>query len=372
MSVPQGHKNYSAADIERYHKGMMTAQERHALEKAALDDPFLADALEGYTFTTTPAADLDSIKRRVFAEEQPSKVIPFFQKYNWIKMAALFLVIASGGWFIIHSVNNQKDISQAVSVASKTQHMATPAPAIDSVASKEANVPSITANPSETDQIISTKPVQEKRSLAGKKKRSVNPPVSISSQDQMKEKPNAPALANVEETTLASTPAKKKEALQATAAARSRSFQADDSNPAVVTIPQTETRQGSGDTIRNFNVVLQPDQAHKDIEIVQLKSNHAIIARPSPRFETLEPAEGWMQFNEYIAENLKEPGTYKEKPETGDVELAFDINPEGEPVNITVARSLCAACDKKAIELLKQGPKWKNVKNKKGKVTFHF
>jgi hypothetical protein len=42
---------FTASDIERYYSGKMSPQERHALEKAALDDPFLADALEGYTFT---------------------------------------------------------------------------------------------------------------------------------------------------------------------------------------------------------------------------------------------------------------------------------------------------------------------------------
>src|SRR5690349_6070525 len=34
-------------DIEKYLKGELTSAERHALEKKALNDPFLADALEG-------------------------------------------------------------------------------------------------------------------------------------------------------------------------------------------------------------------------------------------------------------------------------------------------------------------------------------
>src|SRR5882757_7634393 len=34
-------------DIEGYHKGTLSARERHALEKKALSDPFLAEALEG-------------------------------------------------------------------------------------------------------------------------------------------------------------------------------------------------------------------------------------------------------------------------------------------------------------------------------------
>ena len=48
---------FTASDIEKYHKGLLSAQEKHALEKAALDDPFLADALEGYTTTGVYIAD---------------------------------------------------------------------------------------------------------------------------------------------------------------------------------------------------------------------------------------------------------------------------------------------------------------------------
>ena len=49
MSNKNPIKHFNAYDIERYHKGLLSPKERHDLEKAALDDPFLADALEGYT-----------------------------------------------------------------------------------------------------------------------------------------------------------------------------------------------------------------------------------------------------------------------------------------------------------------------------------
>ena len=48
MASDQHIKNYTAADIERYHRGVMSPSEQHELEKASLEDPFLADAIEGY------------------------------------------------------------------------------------------------------------------------------------------------------------------------------------------------------------------------------------------------------------------------------------------------------------------------------------
>ena len=48
---------FGAADIERYHKGLMNAKEMHAIEKAAMGDPFLADALDCYQL---PGVDIPS------------------------------------------------------------------------------------------------------------------------------------------------------------------------------------------------------------------------------------------------------------------------------------------------------------------------
>lgn len=48
MANNNEHINYSKADIEKYLQGKMNATEMYALEKAALQDPFLADAIEGF------------------------------------------------------------------------------------------------------------------------------------------------------------------------------------------------------------------------------------------------------------------------------------------------------------------------------------
>ena len=65
--------NYTAADFERYHAGKMSAAEMHALEKAAMEDPFLADALEGFVFTPTPQNDLELIRTKLFGEKKEEK-----------------------------------------------------------------------------------------------------------------------------------------------------------------------------------------------------------------------------------------------------------------------------------------------------------
>lgn len=51
MNERKNNKEYSAIDIQRYLNGQMSAKEMHAMETAALDDPFLAEAIEGFENT---------------------------------------------------------------------------------------------------------------------------------------------------------------------------------------------------------------------------------------------------------------------------------------------------------------------------------
>src|SRR3982750_3773147 len=111
MNGPQQYHSFTASDIERYHKGQMPPAERHALEKAALDDPFLADAIEGFTYSATPTEDLAKLQERLEEKTGSKKVVPFFQQlYAWVRIASLFFILAGAGWFLYRSgaLNNNK------------------------------------------------------------------------------------------------------------------------------------------------------------------------------------------------------------------------------------------------------------------------
>ena len=68
-------KKYALTDIEQYFLGNLTNAERYALEKAAIQDPFLADAMEGYekvNFVTVQDR-LQTIATNIFGEPQHKK-----------------------------------------------------------------------------------------------------------------------------------------------------------------------------------------------------------------------------------------------------------------------------------------------------------
>jgi hypothetical protein len=108
---PNDNKSYGVSDFERYYSGGMTAQEMHALEKAALDDPFLADALEGYKATRTPAADVAWLKEQLADKTQKARVVPLAPKksYPILRIAALVFLLMGAGWSVYYLADSKKD-----------------------------------------------------------------------------------------------------------------------------------------------------------------------------------------------------------------------------------------------------------------------
>jgi TonB family protein len=113
MATENNIKSYTAADIEKYHKGLLTSKEMHELEKAALDDAFLADALEGFAVPGTQiAADINELKNRLAERiEEEAKVItikPERSSYRLLRAAVVIAFIAGAGLLVYQLGFNKK------------------------------------------------------------------------------------------------------------------------------------------------------------------------------------------------------------------------------------------------------------------------
>src|ERR1044072_6688977 len=99
MAEPSTHINYSFEDIQRYLQGKMSSAEMHAIEKAALQDPFLADAIEGFNDADLATAQqhLNDINTFLRKEKQETKVVAFNKKTQWLNVAALLIILAGVG-----------------------------------------------------------------------------------------------------------------------------------------------------------------------------------------------------------------------------------------------------------------------------------
>ena len=154
----QKHTRYTVVDLERYHNGEMSAKERHALEKAALDDPFLADAMEGYAeVPVNAAADLAGLNKkleeRINRQEKGRIATLPYSNRRWLRIAALFIVVAGAGLLTYQYVLKPKQ---------------------DSVATTETNSGSFVQKPS-ADTQVAAPAVDEKNSDTSQKIEKVTP-----------------------------------------------------------------------------------------------------------------------------------------------------------------------------------------------------
>jgi len=382
---------FTANDIERYHSGKMTAQERHAIEKAALDDPFLADALEGYTFSPTPTYDLAKIQSRLDEKLNRKKVVPLFQKYRWLSAAAIVLIIAGAGWMVYSisesgksadiAIKQEKDSSANSNYAMPHQTMKTDtlqAPLNNQATVNNKAKTVLESYDTKDNQLAGSRqkqPNTEKENTRNKKETvsEIAAPVAIQNQP-------------INNNTFASAERKKATVDKTTVAdakANVRLEQVQSQAPPVNDMASAKTATAgrvngvkTNDSIKNMDVVLHPLPADslslQEVVVGYGTQKRSVEKYPRVIIDTLEPAEGYLKFDDYVASNLKTPEELKIKSTQGEVQLSFDVDKNGQPVNITVQKSLCQTCDEEAIRLLKDGPKWKKKKNKRGKVTIRF
>jgi CarboxypepD_reg-like domain len=110
---------YSLEYIRKYFDGQLSDQEMQALEKAALEDPFLADAMEGFEESRKHAVSFESgiadlktkLAQRISKRNRQTGIL--FQLSKW-PVAASFLLIIGLAVFTVTYVSKKPKISQTI------------------------------------------------------------------------------------------------------------------------------------------------------------------------------------------------------------------------------------------------------------------
>jgi hypothetical protein len=484
---------YNAADIERYHKGLMNAGEMHALEKAALDDPFLADALDGYNVPDlNMAAELNELNNRLNERTGQVKIMASGKKspFFFLRIAAILVVMAGAGLLTYTFFNKNKDENALVknetaqkatektnsadtgkslnnivpfdSVAGRLSALSSDKKTVLTNSEKEKidlsagshsdvgyykpdsgkiNLPA--ANTSRNTGEVSSAPsapttvinnVDLKKDVAAKEKqksddledsfkkdkaakseelklnevvvasKSKNPVSKRADEKTQIDRQQRPENTDLNLKSIAES----KDSINYSRLNifRGKVTDASDNGIPFANITITDVNVGTyADAKGNFSLVAPDSTLSVNLRAVgfnnsqvQLRNSlptnqvileednslHAIVINPNKpnssrsRSSTMiltepEPSDGWENYDSYLANNLKVPEEKLRLQKKGAVEVSFDVNSKGEPVNITITKSLCKECDEEAIRLIKEGPRW-NRKNKKQKarVTVSF
>ncbi len=493
-------KRFGALDIERYHRGELSMQERHALEKAALEDPFLADALEGFgTAGIDISADISVLKNRLSERLVPSQKKRGGLPMIWLRVAAAVVIVAGTSILIARLASNKNDSRGDVAVltkkepgnasASDSSYKITESPTLTAPDSSTSNNETALVNEnvksksSDTHYFFSPTISDDKKELPGSsgavaendnerkafKDRdgegdrgappvaALPPPAESEPMREQLEKSlsdvSAPATASVDK---AAGRGRQQEtaAMSRQRAVMGNMATANNNNGTIAnnfynvyrgtvmdhnnkglpfanvtnlqdgvgtytdargnfTLLSTDStlnlqvralgfntanvqlRNGNGYTFLNYGnrterssetvkdnnlnkVILEEDRATD----VQTLLDKPIIADRNNRSDSMrleedaEPKDGWRNYTNYVYNNLKVPDEAPRAKNnngfTGNVEVSFEVNKYGEPVNFKIEKSLCAKCDEEAIRLIKEGPKWKRLKKGRTTVTISF
>ena len=345
MDENKEHTIYTATEIEAYHQGKLPPGQMHSMEKAALNDPFLAEAMEGYAGFVEADWNkkLEGLKEQLANAGSRAKIIAFKRSTARIwKYAAASVIILSGTaitWWFSRNSNkdslSQQSIAQNIPVAKDSQ-FAKPA----------------TITPYKEEPALVTSDTRIKESNATGK---VTVPVSRQN-DQAVLSNTGPVNANP----------KPQEADEA------KTKKADNQNGA-----GNKTDDKVVATISPAPVVLSNKSVRAEAPVrvnsgyEEMKKNKQALHRISlVKIDVADaaPKDGWEKYQAYIDSNFEQPGFAVKKVSHGTVNISFDLDDKDTPTILKTSSVDCIHCMKEAKKLILLGPKWKVINGNKASV----
>ncbi|MEX1203272.1 MAG: carboxypeptidase-like regulatory domain-containing protein [Ferruginibacter sp.] len=414
---------WDASDFERYYKDLMPSSERNALEKAALEDHFLQDALDGYAFTDDAVAAINDIREQIIDFQKPALKLVWFQQKNVQRLIRVAAVLLITGALTFVLFNNNK--VNTPSIASITTDTTVPTTVVDKpddatltvletdVQGKKgftdvplfiqqqpkppAVVKSLNNTTPSTSFINDVKIDSNINDLIAVNRSKVEEITTASDKSTKESVAAAPSLQrfpitvirgqviNQQGIPIANATIKDQETNVVIATDFNGNFELSNSkNYSNVTIDVNaagyRVLQSNLSNNASNRIVLQEEKStdnNAEVEAVPLPQKKYLIApiadssikEDLPGYfnmnrvtlQYVTPVAGWDVFNSFIEANLKS-ATSLGSSSKGKVVVGFSINAAGNAENIQIKSSLDSACDAEAIRLIEKSPAFKRTK----------
>lgn len=413
-----------------YIRGLRKGKEAHRLEKESMQDPFLADAMDGYNQVEgNHEQRIEKLRMQVSAHSAKKKST---YAITWSIAACLIIGFGISSYFLFlkKSMTDEVFIAEESVSIKLAEPAAPPTPAIPAT-------PTVPATPQKEIALATTKvktdstPISEITARQADKKDMIAE-IQTTSQPQGAPVAAVPMMEEVSEETAAlqevvatidtfesESDKKMKLAKVATILPQNNMIKGrvtDGKGEPLIGASVTYKGTNIG-TITNMNgefslvkkddkkrltaeyigydpVEIQVDtsrtmliamnenkQALNEVVVVGYgaKKNKksttlgsdAKVKEQTEKEITLQPVIGKRSYQKYLKEHLVRPTDEKCAQVKGKVVLTFLINKEGRPFYIKVKESLCESADKEAIRLIQEGPDW-IYGNKRVEVTVKF
>jgi len=372
-------KKYNAIDFARYHSGTMRPDEMHALERAALEAPFLADALDGYKYSKDYEKELGEIRMRLEEKRKDQRVftISSLSSGAWWKIAAMFILFVGVGYFF-YATNSKKETSIAAKEnVEKKENPAINSPVPNDTNASEGNIAfeKVLPGKDKNDRAKLTAPVI--KPLQPHVKNSADEEVRIAKEKEL----SAEHFEDKQENAVAMSLDKTNPTDLSHADSGQKSLLLSSDTTALVAAPATEYLKDSA------NAIAMNKKSHSLHEVIvtgygtQRKKN--IIGTNSEKLEgkvsgvDIEtglpyPKDGKEKFDQYIKDNAVPVLDSIGERIPANILLSFTLNKRGKPTHIKVIESSCKPCEKEATRLLKTGPGWMGKPGEAGNVRIQF
>ena len=414
-----------------YIRGLRKGKEAHRLEKESMQDPFLADAMDGYNQVEgNHEQRIEKLRMQVSAHSAKKKNT---YAITWSIAACLIIGFGISSYFLFlkKSMTDEVFIAEE-SVSTKLAEPAAPlTPAIPAT-------PTVPATPQKEIALATTKvktdstPVSEITARQANKKDMIAKIQATSQPQQGTPVATVPVMEEISEETAAlqevvatmdtfesESDKKMKLAKVATILPQKNMIKGrvtDEKGEPLIGASVTYKGTNIG-TITNmngeFSLVKKDDKKRLTAEyigydpveirvdtsrtmLIAMNENKQALnevvvvgygAKKNKKSTTLgsvvkveeqaekeitpQPVIGKRSYQKYLKENLVRPADEKCAQVKGKVVLTFLVNKEGRPFYIKVKESLCESADKEAIRLIQEGPDW-IYGNKLVEVTVKF
>ena len=289
-----------------YIKGNRKGKDAHHIERQAMEDPFLADALEGLdSIEGNHTKQIEALQKQLTKKLQPKTYY-----FRTLSIAASILICVSiGGFFIFQNIHKMDQF------AIKTN---TEAPNLHEITQE-------IAYSDEIDTLLIYMPERETQRVKTYREREDLPMMDL----QMEKLPVSVSTLSV----VSDVEAKKSDGIPAPSFVMEDEKSQELSEVVVIAYGTNKNTRITGSVVTEASSKELPD------------------IKPSP-------VMGMRAYQNYIKDNMKRPTDAVCGNKKGTVELEFYVDSKGTPININIKKSVCVSMDIEAIRLLQQGPKW--------------
>lgn len=338
--------------IQQYLAGSLDPGRMHELEKEALEDPFLAEALEGYSaFEGTAQPHLSLLQRQLEARiaENAAKKNIFYFTWQRISVAAAasLLFISASILFWMKGTNTE---SRLAGNAKNVEVTLTPG---DKLGEEDQTAERYAQNKAVTEEVEALTTLQQPGNETKVQPKVVNQPgppskrkLTESYAARTTPAPIVPDAAPKEAADVIAGQAVVNES--ATASARIASVDLDRNATGASSRGQVVSMRGTRASYSGDSGTVLNKAASRAISPVS--------SQPLVIEHTAQPIDGWENYQRYISLNKRLPAPAEE---ASTVVIIFTIDKQGKPDTCRIEKGIDERYNAEAIRLLKEGPLWK-------------